>query len=599
LKNIKKPMDIEWAFYQDQLYFLQARPITTFIPITQDMMTEPGEKRILYMDESLADGITISGPVSTITVNYFVYIFNLLIRHLDKKLDLTLPPKQYLSFATDLRIYTNITNVARWRKLSKIAQEKKIIDVTYGDILETCDLEPYTIQPANLLDRIKLIPLLVKFAWTIRLTIGSIIKAIFRSEKFHQCYKERVAAFYAFLNEPLPVHLSIHDFLLHYYLPFGKVSQATSAPALLLFAFRGTGELNKLIDKESKQQLQLVEAIKSGSDDMIMIMSLKVYELSTFLEPSIINDLESLAIQITNRSVNAEFLSHWDQFIQEFGCRGPLEMDLAQPKYADDPMVVLRKIATLVKSKHDFDPRKSHKLLKEKRHEAYLELMELLPKKGKKRLVKAYKYLCDFEHSREIPKDHLVTIQKRLREYLLIQAQTWLEEDRIDSIKQVFEFRVNEILDAQQNKTVDLREILANREPYVARAKQVRHFPHAIDSRGRILHPVREKVPGQLTGSPVSSGVVSGPVKVMHDPFEKELKKGEILVAYTTDPGWTPLFINAAAVLLEVGGELQHGALVAREYGKPCVAGIVNVTKELKDGQMIEVNGNSGRVSLL
>jgi pyruvate,water dikinase len=98
---------------------------------------------------------------------------------------------------------------------------------------------------------------------------------------------------------------------------------------------------------------------------------------------------------------------------------------------------------------------------------------------------------------------------------------------------------------------------------------------------------------------PVSSGIVTGPVKVMHDPFEKELKKGEILVAYTTDPGWTPLFINAAAVLLEVGGELQHGALVAREYGKPCIAGIVNVTHELEDGQMVEVNGNSGSVRLL
>ena len=57
--------------------------------------------------------------------------------------------------------------------------------------------------------------------------------------------------------------------------------------------------------------------------------------------------------------------------------------------------------------------------------------------------------------------------------------------------------------------------------------------------------------------------------------------------------------INAAAVLLEVGGELQHGALVAREYGKPCIAGIVNLTSLLTDGQMVEVDGNTGRVSLL
>ncbi|MCP4759432.1 MAG: hypothetical protein GY894_02195 [Planctomycetes bacterium] len=60
---------------------------------------------------------------------------------------------------------------------------------------------------------------------------------------------------------------------------------------------------------------------------------------------------------------------------------------------------------------------------------------------------------------------------------------------------------------------------------------------------------------------------------------------GDILVTRATDPGWTPLCINAAAVVLEVGGMLQHGALVAREYGKPCVVGIDNIATILKDGQ--------------
>ncbi|NKB33332.1 MAG: hypothetical protein GKR91_09560 [Pseudomonadales bacterium] len=595
----QQPMDIEWAFYQDELYFLQARPITTYIPITSEMMTEPGEKRILYMDESLADGITISGPVSTITSNYLIYIFDILFNHLDNRLTLFLPPKDTLMFSTGVRIYTNVTNMGRWRNLAQLGELKKIIDITYADILLTCDLDPYKIKKANLLERLKLTPLVVKTLWSLRLTITSTLKAIFRSEKFHQHYEERLTVFDEFLNEPLPTHLSIHEFLLHYFIPLGEVSQATTAPALGLFAWRGTGALNKLIDDESEQQKQLVESIKSGSDDMVMIMGLKIYELSTLLEPSAFDDLEGLAEQIKARSVDANFLSYWDQFIHDFGCRGPLEMDLAQPKYADDPLVVLRQIAPIVKSERDFDPRVNHKLLKEKRHEAYNELLELLPKKKQKKLIKAYQYICDFEHSREIPKDHLVTFQKRFREYLLNLAKIWLDANRLDSIDQIFDFRVDEILNAQQDESVDLREILANRDPYLARAKRVRHFPHAIDSRGRILRPVREQVPGQLTGSPVSSGIVTGPVKVMHDPFEKELKKGEILVAYTTDPGWTPLFINAEAVLLEVGGELQHGALVAREYGKPCVAGIVNVTHELEDGQMVEVNGNSGSVRLL
>ena len=91
-------------------------------------------------------------------------------------------------------------------------------------------------------------------------------------------------------------------------------------------------------------------------------------------------------------------------------------------------------------------------------------------------------------------------------------------------------------------------------------------FPAVIDSRGRILGPPAiEATPGLLSGTPVSPGVVTGPVKVLHTPHDKTVEKGDVLVAYTTDPGWTPLFVNAAAVVLEGGGVLQHGALVARE----------------------------------
>jgi pyruvate,water dikinase len=85
-------------------------------------------------------------------------------------------------------------------------------------------------------------------------------------------------------------------------------------------------------------------------------------------------------------------------------------------------------------------------------------------------------------------------------------------------------------------------------------------------------------------------------VKILHTPREKPVEEGDVLVAYTTDPGWTPLFVNAAAVVLEVGGVLQHGAVVAREYGKPCVVGIDGVVTKLRDGEIVEVDGAAGTV---
>ncbi len=121
-----------------------------------------------------------------------------------------------------------------------------------------------------------------------------------------------------------------------------------------------------------------------------------------------------------------------------------------------------------------------------------------------------------------------------------------------------------------------------------------------IDSRGRILRPApREERPGELSGMAVSPGVVTGPVKVLRDPHSKPVNKGDVLVAYTTDPGWTPLFVNAAAVVLEVGGILQHGAVIAREYGKPCVVGIDRLMTKLHDGQRVEVDGTAGVIRLL
>jgi pyruvate,water dikinase len=88
-------------------------------------------------------------------------------------------------------------------------------------------------------------------------------------------------------------------------------------------------------------------------------------------------------------------------------------------------------------------------------------------------------------------------------------------------------------------------------------------------------------------------------VKVLKHPDEKPILPGDILVTKATDPGWTTLFINAGGVLLGTGGTLQHGASVAREMGKPCIVGIEDVTKIIKDGQIVEMDGSTGIVRIL
>ena len=104
---------------------------------------------------------------------------------------------------------------------------------------------------------------------------------------------------------------------------------------------------------------------------------------------------------------------------------------------------------------------------------------------------------------------------------------------------------------------------------------------------------------GDLVGQAVSNGTVIGRAKVLTEPYEKPLAPGEILVSVATEPAWTPIFVNAAGVVLEIGGGLQHGAIIAREYGIPCVSGLHGVTGIIKDGDLLEVDGASGIVRIL
>jgi pyruvate,water dikinase len=85
---------------------------------------------------------------------------------------------------------------------------------------------------------------------------------------------------------------------------------------------------------------------------------------------------------------------------------------------------------------------------------------------------------------------------------------------------------------------------------------------------------------------------------VVHDPHDADLEPGDILVCVTTDPSWTPLFMLAEALVIDTGGQMSHGAIVARELGVTCVINTVTGTRDIPDGATITVHGGSGRVAI-
>ena len=102
----------------------------------------------------------------------------------------------------------------------------------------------------------------------------------------------------------------------------------------------------------------------------------------------------------------------------------------------------------------------------------------------------------------------------------------------------------------------------------------------------------------EITGLAVSPGVVEGRARVVIDPGEP-LEEGEILVCETTDPSWTSLFLVAGGLVIDIGGALSHGAIVARELGVPCVINTKVGTARLRTGDLLRVDGDAGIVSVL
>ena len=90
---------------------------------------------------------------------------------------------------------------------------------------------------------------------------------------------------------------------------------------------------------------------------------------------------------------------------------------------------------------------------------------------------------------------------------------------------------------------------------------------------------------------------MSGTARLIRIPEEGyRLKPGDVLVAPSTDPAWTPLFLNVSAIVMETGGYLSHGSIVAREYGIPAVVNIPGLFNAIKEGDVVEVDGNGGAV---
>ena len=120
-------------------------------------------------------------------------------------------------------------------------------------------------------------------------------------------------------------------------------------------------------------------------------------------------------------------------------------------------------------------------------------------------------------------------------------------------------------------------------------------------SDGTVPEALAASVPaadGTLIGMAAAPGTATGRARVILDPTDARIDPGEVLVAPTTDPGWTPLFLTAAGLVTETGSPMAHGPTVAREYGIPAVICVRDATSLITTGQMVTIDGAAGTVLL-
>jgi pyruvate,water dikinase len=299
------------------------------------------------------------------------------------------------------------------------------------------------------------------------------------------------------------------------------------------------------------------------------------------------------------------------RFLERYGHRAVAEIDVGLPRWSDDPTHILGVLANYLRLA---DPAMAPEVQFSRANaEAEAEVERLVAEarsRGRARALlvgAALRRTRLFAGLRELPKYQLVLGLAEVRKQLAHVGAVLAADGKLESPDDIFFLDFEEARQAlgdgsakgasQPRKLHGL--VLERRAAYASELGR-RHIPRVLLSDGtepEVLHAAGAAMAdGALSGSPASAGSVTAPARVILDPVGAHLEPGEILVAPSTDPGWTPLFLTAGGLVMEMGGPNSHGAVVAREYGIPAVVGVPDATARLATGQRVTVDGGAGTV---
>lgn len=598
-KHYGGPQDIEWCMEGGSLYIVQSRPITSLFPLPEPV---PKDKD-LHAYVSLNHIQVMPDPISPLGLDIFR---NMVTNSSEAR------RKSQYGFAPTAagRIYADASAVLQSKKIGNAL----IHALSNMDFMSAGALSELVNRP----DFGRRIKKSKGSMWTAaKIAVSALVKIIYillfkntegivdYMNNFIDQYEKKVED--AIRNEKQGIKrldaINEHGAFIHY---FFKEIIPNLVPGLVSL---------KLLENMEKKLLgtnHYVNTISKGLEGNVTTeMGLLTGDLADMIRksPELVKEFEnegyrSLASRINSLEGHDEFKKAFNFFMHKYGIRTSGEIDIARERWVENPEPLAKTILSIVNTSREGLHRQEYNaLIQNAKTAAEKMVKEVELKHGKlkakiiKRLIKVLRTNLPIrEHHKFLMMRQMMIFKRALLEV----AKVLVEKGQLAEERDIFYVGMQELY-----KAIESGESLTGLVKQ--RKEEYEHFsklkaPRVMTSDGEEIKAVIkiENLPeGALAGIPVSSGVIEGIAKVIIDPSKDSLNKGEILVAPFTDPGWTPLFINAAGLVMEVGGQLTHGTVVAREYGIPAVVGIADATKNIKTGQKIRVDGNSGYVLVI
>ncbi len=601
------PQDIEWAFKEEELYLLQARPITSLFPIPR-LSFDP---LILWFSFGAVQGMV--GPMTPLGQEGIQRVVLGMGNRLGAKITYE---RQDLLVPAGERIWVRVSDLIRHPLGNRLFRGSlAFLEPAIGRILTELAIDPRLGAGKGRFKFSTLRRLLKFFLPILPRVVGSMIRPRRARERFDaqlEAYLqtiqipagaeryEQLAAFAAFMGNQGGLADALPTILPRFLPVF--------APAMASLNLVG-----RLVGGGAFSQ-DVLEITRGLPRNVTTEMDLALWKAAKTIraEPASAQvfrsrEAKELAGEYLKGTLPPTAQSAVAGFLERYGMRGVGEIDLGQPRWREDPSPVMHSLQSYLQ----IPPESAPDVLFEKGARSAEQAIENLVSQARRqpggwikaRLVRAAASRVRLLMSaRESPKFLAVRAMGKVRNILLGIGEEFARIGTIDRPDDLFFLHVTELEALSKQDERDWKTLIADRRrTYASELRRVQ-VPRLLASDGRAFYEGVGAVTDtgeQIQGSPVSAGVVEGNVHVVLDPRGAHLVPGEILVCPGTDPAWTPLFMAAAGLVMEVGGMMTHGSVVAREYGIPAVVGVHQATLRLKNGQRIRLDGTSGRIAIL